>query len=104
MGWIFWIVLGGLFVFAVVYDRFTAWAERRGYIEGYVSLFVAFGVFITLSGLFLLNRTAAKLALLCFIASGIPMMAGSMWRYMSARERGQRHYWGNDDESQGVAE
>jgi hypothetical protein len=76
----------GLLLFGIGYNAFVAWAERKGYTEGYLSLVVAFGVAVTLAGVAVLNIEAALIALLCFVASGTPMIAGSIWRYLQKRE------------------
>jgi hypothetical protein len=83
-------VFFGLVLFGVGYNAFVEWAERRGYTEGFVSLLVACGVFVTLGGIAIISWQAALLALIGFIASGTPMIVGSIWRYLRAREEAKR--------------
>lgn len=101
-------VLVGLVIFAVAYDQAIAWLERHHYDEGFVALEVVFGVGVTLAGVAILNPSAALTAFICFIASGVPMVIGYSWRYVKAREHGQRAIregWGNSgDDSEAVAE
>ncbi len=82
---LFWAVFGALLLFGLLYNALVAWAERQGYTEGYMSLIVALGVAITLAGLAVLDWRAGLLALLCFSASGAPMIAGSIGRYLRRR-------------------
>lgn len=77
----------GLLLFGIGYNAFVSWAERKGYTEGYMSLIVAFGVAMTLFGVAILSIQAALVTLLGFIASGLPMTIGSIWRYIQAREQ-----------------
>ncbi|NPV77931.1 MAG: hypothetical protein HPY59_16340 [Anaerolineae bacterium] len=83
-------VLLGLVLFGIGYNALVAWAERRGYTEGYLSLIVAMGVFVTLCGVAILSIHAALLTLLAFIASGTPMIIGSILRYIHRREAMKR--------------
>lgn len=85
-------VFAGLVLFGSWYTWFMGLAERRGWTEGYLSAFVAFGSAVTLGGLALIDLKAASLALLCFVLSGGPMMAGDFVRYMLRRERSQGEY------------
>lgn len=75
-----------LILFGIGYNHFEEWAERRGYTEGYLSLVVALGVLGTLIALAILSWQSALLALICFIASGTPMIIGSIIRYLKLRE------------------
>jgi hypothetical protein len=83
-------VLMGLFLFGIGYNSVAAWLERRGYTEGYLSLIVAFGVFVTLCGVAILSIHAALITLGAFIASGTPMIIGSIVRYLRKREEMKR--------------
>lgn len=82
---LFWAVFGGLALFGLGYNAFVAWAERRGYTEGYMSLIVACGVLVTLGGVAILSVPAALTALAAFVASGTPMIIGSIVRYVQRR-------------------
>lgn len=79
-----------LMLFGVQFNALVGVLGRRGYTEGFLSVFVAGGVLITLSGVALLNWQAALLSLGAFAASGLPMMIGSMVRYIRKREAEQR--------------
>lgn len=78
-----------LFALGVGYNALIGWAGRQGYLEGYSSLAVAFGAGFTLAGVALIDKDAALLALGAFAASGAPMAAGSIWRYIWARREEQ---------------
>jgi hypothetical protein len=70
--------------------------------SGYVSIFVAGGVLVTLVGVAIISWQAALLALGAFACSGLPMIAGSMYRYMRATEEARRNLariMGSDDET-----
>lgn len=80
----------GMLLFGIGYNAFVAWLERRGYTEGYMSLIVAFGVAMTLMGTAILSIQAALLTLCGFIATGSPMIVGSIVRYIQVRDRVKR--------------
>jgi hypothetical protein len=79
-------VFCALVLIGVGYNQAIAWAERRGYIEGFTSLAVALGTLLTLAGVAVICWQAALMALGCFAASGFPMILGSIGRYARARE------------------
>jgi hypothetical protein len=83
---VFWMLLA----FGTLYNALVAWAEREGYTEGYLSLVVAVGVAVTLGGFAILSIDAALLALVCFAASGTPMIIGSIWRYLRRRAEARK--------------
>ncbi|NMC84319.1 MAG: hypothetical protein GYA58_03435 [Anaerolineaceae bacterium] len=93
-------VLISLVLFGTLYDALMGLAERKHYDEGFTSLFVVVGVLATLAGLSALSWPAAVLGLLCFAASGGPMVAGSIWRYVKRREEEQR----SERQAAGMAE
>lgn len=74
-----------LLIFGGLYNHFVEYMDRLHYIEGYLSLVVAFGVFVTLIGVSILSWQAALVILVCFIASGTPMIIGSITRYIRKR-------------------
>ena len=76
----------GLVLFGVVYNAFVEWLEGRGYTEGYLALIVAVGVFVTIVGIAVINFQAAIIALVAFAGSGLPMIIGSIVRYLRNRE------------------
>lgn len=84
----------GLFmmVFGISYNRWVADQEQSGSAEGFTSLFVAFGVFITLlaqGGLQMVwpETNCFWLGLYAFGCSGIPMIVGSISRFNQLREQ-----------------
>ena len=79
-------VFCALILFGIFYNRFEDWADRRGYTEGYLSLVVALGVLVTLIATAVLSWQSAVLTLICFVASGTPMIIGSIIRYLKLRE------------------
>lgn len=79
-----------LVLFGIGYNSLVAWLERKGYTEGYLSLIVAFGVAVTLAGVAILSIQAALITLGAFIASGTPMIIGSIVRYLRKREEMKR--------------
>jgi hypothetical protein len=81
-------VLAALALFGVGYNALTAWLEARGLDRGYTAYLVVGGVLVTLAGLGSVDGwPAAGKALLCFAASGLPMVIGSMARSAQARRR-----------------
>jgi hypothetical protein len=75
-----------LFVFGVGYNELVAWLERQGYDRGYTALLVVGGVLVTLLGVaVLIGFEAAAIVFGSFVASGMPMIVGSMQR--EARKR-----------------
>jgi hypothetical protein len=81
----------GLVLFGVLYNQLIGWTERHGYLEGFTSLAVALGAAVTLGGVALLSWQAALLCLGAFTATGSPMIAGSIWRYISTRKTEQEN-------------
>jgi len=80
----------GLVLFGIGYNALVAWLERRGYTEGYLAFVVALGVIITLAGVAVFSIHAALLTFGAFIASGLPMIVGSILRYLRKREEAKR--------------
>lgn len=79
-------VMVGLFVVSVGYDRFIGYVEGRGHDRGYMAFIVALGVLYTLAGAcIIIGWLPALIVLACFAASGTPMIAGSVSRYVNAR-------------------
>ena len=98
---VFW----GLVLFGILYNLLMGWMEKRGYLEGLTSLAVVGGVLITLAGIAVVSWSAAVLALAAFTASGLPMVIGSLWRYVQRRQMEQEEFIGRThDTIQGVAE
>jgi hypothetical protein len=80
-------VFGGLALFGIGYNLLVGWLMDHGYDEGYMGFIVAVGSAITIGGLAVISFPSAVLAMICFIASGVPMILGSMIRYARARKR-----------------
>lgn len=82
---LFAAVLFGLLMFGVGYSILV---QRMGrYKEGFVSLLVVVGVGVTLIGVALISWQAALITVLCFAASGLPMVIGDVWEYIRRREQ-----------------
>ena len=84
-------ILAVLVLFGILYNSLIGWAERKHYLEGFTSLAVALGVLITLGGVAVVSWQAALITLAAFIATGSPMIAGSIWRYIQMRRKEQKH-------------
>jgi len=79
-------VLMGLLLFGIGYNWFVTRLEQGGHDRGYTSLLVVVGVMVTLAGaLVVVGWWAVLVVALCFVASGTPMIVGSIARY--TRER-----------------
>lgn len=85
-------VLLGLILFGIVYNLAVDFLASRRYSEGFMSILVALGVFCTLVGISFISWPMAMIALLCFAASGLPMMVGSIARYVRKRAKEQELY------------
>lgn len=85
-GWQLFSMYTLLFLFGFGYNELVAWMERQGYDRGYTALLVVGGVLVTLLGVaVLIGFEAAMVVFGCFVASGLPMIVGSMQR--EARKR-----------------
>ena len=85
-GW-FLAVIGELLLVGIAYTLFIEWASEKGYLEANMADAVVFWVILTLVGLALLDWKSARLALIAFIASGLPMWLGYKWHYAQTRRR-----------------
>lgn len=83
-------VFTGLFVTACFYNYAVTWLEKKHYQEGWLALLVVIGVGFTLAGIAFISWQAAILSLCGFIATGTPMIAGSLIRYFEAKEHLRR--------------
>jgi len=81
-----YLVLHG---FGWLYNWAVAWLEGKKYSEGYMGLIVAVGVGVTLFPFLFMGPVSVVWVYLGLVASGIPMMAGSIWRHVKAREKEQ---------------
>jgi len=84
-------VFFALWVFGIFYNFLVAWAESRGYLEGFTWLAAAIGVLVTLAGIAIISWQCALLALAAFCFSGFPMAAGAIWRYIKLREKAHEY-------------
>lgn len=97
-----WAVFGLMMAFGIGYNALIAWLEWRGWLEGFASLAVAGGVAVTLLFVSFIEARAALLILVSFGFTGIPMIIGSVVRYMTQREKEQERARG--DKGKGLAE
>jgi len=81
-------VLFGLFAFGVLFNQAINWARRSGWMEPYTAFWVAAGVLVTIAGIALVDTlidwNAGITSLICFAASGTPMILGDAARYVAA--------------------
>lgn len=78
-----------LFGASLLYDRgFIRRGDRAGWLEPYTALTVVTGVLYTLAGVWAVDRKAAVLAFWMFVASGTPMIAGDLERYLERVRNG----------------
>lgn len=88
-------VLTALAMFGYWFNRFVGWAQRKGYDEGATAFEVVIGVLVTVGGASVLiwgrpfDAESLLLLIVCFIASGTPMIFGAWERYAAARAAGQ---------------
>lgn len=79
-----------MIIFGIGYNKLVGWVERKRYMEGFTAIWVVGGVAMTLFGMLLVDPVAAVLMTILFVASGTPMIAGSILRYVQRREADQR--------------
>lgn len=85
-GWDLAGVMVGLLLFGIGYNALVAKLEREGYTDGYTALLVVGGTLITVLGVtIVIGIEAAVQVTLCFVASGTPMILGSIVRYSAER-------------------
>jgi uncharacterized membrane protein len=84
---LFLAVIIELILIGILYNLIIEWASNKGYLEANLADAVVFWVALTLIGLAFLDWNAAKLAIIAFCASGLPMWFGYKWRYAQARRR-----------------
>lgn len=86
------ITLIGVHLVSWGYNALIAWLEREGYMEGFTSLSVVVGVAYTvLATTWLIGGRALLVLTLTFVASGLPMVAGSIARHLQDRKREKRY-------------
>ena len=68
------------------YNALVAWLEKKGYHDGFVSLMVVLGVgYTVLATAWIIGPQALVTLTLAFVASGTPMIVGSIARYIAER-------------------
>ena len=70
-----------MLLFGITYNCLTGQAEKTGFIKGYTSLFVVGGVAVTVAATAVISLAFALITAGAFIASGTPMIVGSMVRH-----------------------
>ena len=81
-------ILLALAVFGVIYNRWVEKLEREGSDRGYMGFIVALGCAVTLAGAALIvGLEPVFWTLVCFAASGTPMILGSISRHCRARKQ-----------------
>lgn len=97
----------GLFLFGLAFNAVIGYAEGRTWLKGYMYAAVALGVAGTLAGVWLIDPQAAELTFWAFVASGLPMAIGAMYRHAREREeqiiQARQDAKGRDDTTQEVA-
>lgn len=78
-----------LLAFGVVYNGLVAWLEQHKALEGFMWAAVAVGVAVVLGGLAIFSWQFALLGLGAFGCAGLPMVGGSIVRYVVARKAAQ---------------
>jgi len=91
-------ILLALAVFGIVYNRWVERLERRGHDRGYMGLIVALGCTVTLVGaVIIVGLDPIRWVFACFVASGTPMVVGSISRYCRARARQRQQCLDHND-------
>ncbi len=86
------LTLIGLNLVSWGYNALVAWLEEKGYHDGFVSLMVVVGVSYTvLATAWLIGSQALVTLTLAFVASGIPMIVGSISRYIRERREEEKY-------------
>lgn len=86
-----WAVVPTLIIVGYLYNLVIEKLNEKGYGEGFVSLEVAVGTFVTLLLLIpVIGPWAVLAAVIGFVASGTPMIGASLWRYIQQREAAKR--------------
>ncbi len=87
------LLLLALFGLGSAFNAFVASVGEQRH-RGFTSFLVVVGVTFTLAGYAMIAgwQQAAEV-MLCFVASGLPMIGGSVWRYIRERERQERQAW-----------
>lgn len=87
----FILVLGALFAFGIAYNLLVVWVYQQAHDHGYTAFLVVGGVLVTLAGFAVLaGLETALVAVACFAAAGLPMIAGSVLRQLRTRAQAAR--------------
>lgn len=83
------LALGG---FGTCYNHWVAGLERNGHDRGYMAFIVAIGCVVVIGGWLLItgDLEGGVYLLAAFAAAGIPMIVGSVQRYVRARSEQAR--------------
>lgn len=85
--------MGLLFGFGLVYNQFVAWTERQGYERRVTWGLVAIGCLVTIIPIApLWGLRIAAHTFFYFLSSGIPMIAGAIWRDVQEQEEVQKEW------------
>jgi len=77
-----WLLFGAGLLFGIAYNMLIEWIEKQGWSEGMASIEVMFGVVVTLLiAQFAVGWQAVVSITLIFVATGSPMIIGSLLRY-----------------------
>ena len=84
-------VVAALILFGWLFDMFVAKLEREGKDRGFTAFLVVAGVLVTviMAGC-VIGLRAVAILLVCFAASGLPMIIGGWTRYTSTRQAEER--------------
>lgn len=84
------LVYGGLAVFGVFYNAAVEWLDNNRVGHPYTAFLVAAGTAVTVTATIpLIGRHRAAAVFGSFIAAGIPMIAGSVQRWIERELKGQ---------------
>lgn len=76
-----WVIYGALFAAGFAYNQLINYFDRRGWMRGYTSLFVVFGVILTVVPMgFVIGWANVGLLLIAFACSGFWMVVGEAYR------------------------
>lgn len=93
-------ILLGLAIFGVLYNRWVESLEKQGHDRGYMGFIVALGCGVTLAGAaFIVGLETTLWTLVCFVASGTPMIAGSICRYCRGRAQHRQECLDHDGDT-----
>lgn len=86
-------ICASLVTFGIGYNYLVARLEDRGRDRGYMGFIVALGCLITVAGAgLIIDLEHTVIVLICFAASGTPMIIGSIVRHIHQRERDEALY------------